>query len=114
MRQNEVKTPFLTKTRTPSPSGSSKTSKLIKIKVLIGSEWARTMQNRFKSKFGEFEHTKLIFLAKLEFYLKWSLVPLSVIGMKPSESENENMSNSRNLFCMVAISFFRLRQTIPT
>ena len=44
----------------------------------------------------------MIFSAKLEFYLKWSLVPLSVIGMKPSENENENMSNSRNLFCMVA------------
>ena len=41
--------------------------------------------------------------AKLEFYLKWSLVPLSVIGMKSSESENENMPNSRNLFCMVAL-----------
>ena len=57
---------------------------------------------------GKFEHTKLIFSAKLEFYLKWSLVPLSVIGIKPSESKNENMSNSRNLFCMVAVwKFFR-------
>ena len=52
----------------------------------------------------------MIFSAKLEFYLKWSLVPLSVIGMKPPESENENMSNSRNLFCMVAIASNELVQ----
>ena len=48
MRQNEVKRPFLTKTRTPSPSGSPKTLKLIKIKVLIGSDRAQTTQNRIK------------------------------------------------------------------
>ena len=56
------------------------------------------MQNRFR---------------ELEFYLKWSLVLLSVIGMKPSESENENMSNSRNLFCMVQFGFWSFVFRIP-
>ena len=45
MRQNEVKRPFLTKTRTPSPSGCPQPSKFIKIKVSIGSDRARTAQN---------------------------------------------------------------------
>ena len=33
--------------------------------------------------------------------------------MKPSESENENMSNSRNLFCMVALARYSVNHPKP-
>ena len=45
MRQNEVKMPFLSKTRTPSTYGSPKNFKINQIKVSIGSDRARTAQN---------------------------------------------------------------------
>ena len=49
MRQNEVKMPFLTKNRTPSPFGFQKTSKSVITKVLqaaIGLELGKNDQAR--------------------------------------------------------------------